>query len=131
MTRSKSNLPAIIIVLWLFLCSPVIGMGQSESHDFITYDTAWNLGSDQHWNMRISRPRNMFNTGSADTASRPMILTMPGMGEFGTTDTTKLEVWGPHYWLNHGWDGSVTLGNGSHYPILITLTYTDHTYTYA
>ncbi|MES1219252.1 MAG: hypothetical protein ABUT20_27345, partial [Bacteroidota bacterium] len=86
--------PAIII-LWLLLCSPLISICQSESHDFITYDTAWDLGANQHWNMRISRPRNMFTTSSADTASRPVILTMPGSGEFGTTDTSKLEAYGP------------------------------------
>src|SRR5882757_7525761 len=120
---------ASIIILCLFLCSPLIGICQSESHDFITYDTSWNLGANQHWNMRISRPRNMFATSGADTASRPVIFTMPGSGEFGTTDTSKLEVYGPHYWLNHGWDGSITLGNGVHYPILITLTYVDATYT--
>jgi hypothetical protein len=67
----------------------------------------------------------MFNPSSPDTASRPVILTMPGQGEWGTTDYSTLQVYGPHYWLNHGWDGSITLGNGTHYPILITLTYVD------
>ncbi|HEY8968715.1 MAG TPA: DUF4402 domain-containing protein, partial [Puia sp.] len=81
--------------------------------------------------MRISRPVYMFTPGNPDTASRPMILTMPGQGEWGTTDYSKLQVWGPHYWLNNGWDGSITLGNGTHYPILITLTYVDAPYTIA
>jgi len=112
------------------LCSPLIGICQAESHDFITYDTTWNLGTPGgRWNMRISRPRNLFNPSSLDTASRPVILTMPGQGEWGTTDYSKLQVYGPHYWLNNGWNGSITLGNGTHYPILITLTYVDGTTT--
>src|SRR5690606_12897847 len=33
----------------------------------------------------------------------------------------NLRKFGPHYWLNNGWDGGVQLGNGKHYPILITV----------
>jgi len=75
--------------------------------------------SGQVFTLRISRPRNYFTTGNADTASRPWILTIPGAGEVGT-DTNKLMLYGPHYWLQHGWDGGVQLGNGRHYPILVT-----------
>lgn len=94
----------------------------SETHDFITYDTTYN-GTFGQWMLRISRPRNMFTAGSADTASRPAIITMPGIGEMGNTDPNNLIKWGPHYWLLNGWDGSVALGNGTHYPILITVSF--------
>jgi hypothetical protein len=62
----------------------------------------------------------MFTKGHPDTASRPAFITMPGLGEMGT-DPSKTRVYGPHFWLKNGWDGSVDLGNGKHYPILITL----------
>jgi len=70
----------------------------------------------------------MFKTGDPDTASRPAIITMPGQGELGVDDLSKLEVFGPHFWLKNGWDGGVTLGNGKHYPILITVCYVNNKY---
>lgn len=93
--------------------------GQSETHNFTTYDTIYN-GPGQVWRIRISRPVNMFTANHPDTASRPAIITMPGLGEVGT-NYLNLQVWGPHYWLNNGWDGSVVTGSGTHYPILITV----------
>lgn len=104
----------IILLLISSLC-----FGQSETHNFTTYDTIYN-GPGQVWRIRISRPVNMFTAGHPDTASRPAIITMPGLGEVGT-NYLNLQVWGPHYWLNNGWDGSVTTGSGRHYPILITV----------
>ncbi len=94
---------------------------QSETHDFITYDTVFNVGyAGLQYRFRISRPANMFTPGHPDTASRPAIITMPGLGEAGT-NLANLQKYGPHYWMNNGWDGSVQLGNGTHYPIIITV----------
>jgi alpha-tubulin suppressor-like RCC1 family protein len=62
----------------------------------------------------------MFTAGHPDTASRPVIISMPGSGEVGT-NPAFLGLFGPHYWLANGWDGGVQLGNGKHYPILITI----------
>jgi hypothetical protein len=45
---------------------------------------------------------------------------MGGIGEIGS-DPNLTAVNGPHYWLAHGWDGSVVLGNGVHYPIIISV----------
>lgn len=90
----------------------------SESNDMITVDTVMKLpgNSEPYWVLRIRRPR-------VDTASRPAIWFMPGAGETGL-DTTgekgKLAAYGPFDEMNRGWDGSITLGNGVHYPILIT-----------
>jgi alpha-tubulin suppressor-like RCC1 family protein len=98
-------------------------LGQSETNNMITYDTVFNTGSGSAthtWTVRITRPVNMFTPNHPDTASRPVIITMPGMGEVGT-DASNLRKFGPHYWLDNGWDGSVVLGNGKHYPILITI----------
>ncbi|RYY19047.1 MAG: T9SS type A sorting domain-containing protein, partial [Chitinophagaceae bacterium] len=108
-----------IIAAIAFLLVSTIGFSQSESHDFITYDTTLNQ-SGMTWTMRISRPRNMFVAGHPDAQPRPLILTMPGQGEVGT-NTSYLTRYGPHYWMNNGWDGSVVLGNGTHYPIIITV----------
>jgi hypothetical protein len=54
-----------------------------------------------------------------DSENRPLIMFSPGQGEMGT-DYSKLQFAGPHFWLNNGWDGGITLANGKHYPILIT-----------
>jgi hypothetical protein len=106
---------------------------QAETHDFITYDTAIQIApcptcALDKWNVRISRPKNMFVAGNADTASRPAIFSMPGQGEHGVNNVAKLQVYGPHYWLSHGWDGGVALPNGKHYPILITSCYINNVY---
>jgi hypothetical protein len=99
----------------------------SETNNLITYDTTYN-GTFGSWMIRITRPSNMFTAGNADTASRPAIITMPGVGEMGNTDPNHLIAYGPHYWLNNGWDGSVTLGNGTHYPILVTVSFINNPY---
>jgi hypothetical protein len=97
---------------------------QSETNNFITYDTTiiyrYNPYLTFTYYLRISRPANLFTSGSADTASRPAIFFMPGVGEMNS-DVTNLYKYGPHYWLMNGWDGSVVLGNGTHYPILISM----------
>lgn len=105
-----------IVILFFTLLS----FGQSETHVFTTYDTTINAGyAGITWRCRISRPTNYFTPNHSDTASRPVIITIPGQGEMGTSYST-LGTWGPHYWMANGWDGSVVLGNGTHYPIIIT-----------
>lgn len=116
--KCTQSLKSVITAI-VFLLMSVIGFSQSESHDFVTYDTTINQNG-MVWTMRISRPRNLFVAGHPDAAPRPLILTMPGMGEVGT-NTAYLTRYGPHYWMNNGWDGGVQLGNGKHYPIIITV----------
>ncbi|HMH33744.1 MAG TPA: hypothetical protein VK543_11980, partial [Puia sp.] len=65
------------------------------------------------WNARMTYYPNR-------TDSSECIIFFPGAGEIGT-DVTKLRIYGPHYWLLNGWNGGVALGNGIHYPILISL----------
>jgi len=96
---------------------------QAESNNMITYDTVFTTGSGSGlhtWTLRITRPLHMFTPNHPDTASRPAIITMPGVGEVGT-NAADARLYGPHYWLDNGWDGSVVLGNGTHYPIIITI----------
>ncbi len=73
-----------------------------------TYDTTF-----AGWNARVT-----YDPSKKDSSE--CIIFFPGAGEVGT-DVTKLRIYGPHYWLLNGWDGSVQLGNGVHYPILISL----------
>ena len=120
-------------LLGLLMLTSVGRAQTSETHNFTTYDTTISIipctyCTADKWNVRISRPTNMFKAGDPDTASRPAIIMMPGQGEQGTTDVSKLVVYGPHYWLNNGWDGGVTLSNGKHYPILITVSYINNYY---
>ncbi len=92
--------------------------GQSEPNNPITYDTtiteSANGEGPMTWQVRITRQQNGDNT------KRPAIFSMPGAGETGT-DPNNLVLYGPHYWLANGWDGGVLLGNGKHYPILVTI----------
>jgi Carbohydrate binding module (family 6)/Secretion system C-terminal sorting domain len=111
-----------LLILGLFVC---VGLhAQSESHVFTTYDTTiiyhYNPYISFTYYLRISRPTDLFTKGSPDTASRPAIFFMPGVGEMNSNQT-NLYKYGPHYWLANGWDGSVVLGNGTHYPILISM----------
>lgn len=117
-----NRLLCLLVVMLTSFCS----FGQSETHDFITYDsvvnytTAYPGSAGGKWTLRISRPRNYFTANHPDTASRQGIFTMPGAGQVGT-DTNYLTAFGPHYWMQNGWDGGVQLGNGKHYPIYITV----------
>ncbi|RYG40735.1 MAG: hypothetical protein EOO01_26680, partial [Chitinophagaceae bacterium] len=90
----------------------------------ITYDTIYTESGGGRWAVRITRPANMFTENHPDTASRPAIIMMPGVGE-AVNDTNQQKAnarkFGPHYWLSNGWDGGVQLANGKHYPILITV----------
>jgi len=90
---------------------------QSETNNPITYDTTISEAANGEgpftWQVRVTRQQN-------DNSQRPAILSMPGSGETGTS-AANLVAYGPHYWLLNGWDGGVKLGNGTHYPIIITI----------
>lgn len=77
----------------------------------ITYDTTI-----AGWNAVVTRDTNHFSK----TDSLQGIIFIPGQGQVGTIPAL-LRVYGPHYWMQHGWDGGVTLGNGVHYPIIISI----------
>src|ERR1700722_50128 len=121
----KPGILLIVFGAWLSAMTvPVRARAQSESHNFVTYDTMYVYHYDAwhsfNYYLRISRPANLFTAGNPDTAMRPAIITMPGVGEM-SSDETNLYKYGPHYYLMNGWDGGVVLGNGTHYPILVTM----------
>src|SRR5580704_2173299 len=115
----------VSVCIALYSSSPVLA--QSESHNFITYDTLFNFNGDE-WMAVISRPANLFTPGNPDTASRPLIISMPGEGQMGSLNYSLLSQYGPHYWLANGWTGGVSLGNGTHYPIVITVGHVTNVY---
>ncbi|HWK04076.1 MAG TPA: T9SS type A sorting domain-containing protein [Puia sp.] len=101
----------------IFFVSALSSFGQTESNAPVTYDTTITekyLNNKAYtWNVRITRQKN-------DKSLRPVIFFIPGSGEVGT-NTAKLTTYGPHYWLKNGWDGGIKIGNGTHYPILVTI----------
>lgn len=109
-------------LIFLLLLLPTILFGQSETNVFTTYDTLLNAGyAGITWRARISRPTNYFTTNHPDTATRAVILTIPGQGEMGTNYGT-LDNWGPHWEIGvRSWNRAVPLANGVHYPIFITV----------
>ncbi len=119
----KANfLPKLFITKRIFWCLVLFAtagpvLGQSETNNPVTYDTTITetvAGQGTlSWLVRITRQQN-------DASQRPVILCIPGSGEVGT-DPANLVKFGPHYWLQNGWDGHVTLDNGVHYPILVTI----------
>jgi alpha-tubulin suppressor-like RCC1 family protein len=94
-----------------------ISSAQSESNNPVTYDTTITEHANNEgpytWTVRITRQKS-------DPSPRPAFFSMPGSGEIGSNQA-NLVKYGPHYWLANGWDGSVKLGNGTHYPILVTV----------
>jgi len=115
----------IATLLFLFLFAITRSQAQtssaSESHNFVTYDTTFNLGyGNLSYILRITRPANMFTANSPDTASRPAIIHMAGSAQTGT-DASLNSAYGPHYLLANGWDGGIPLSNGRHYPIIISV----------
>jgi Carbohydrate binding module (family 6)/Secretion system C-terminal sorting domain len=114
-------------LLCLLFCLYLTGYAQSETHNFVTYDTTFVNSSSDIWNAVITRPTGLFGNGP-DTASRPLIIMMPGVGQMGSSDFSLLTQYGPHYWLANGWDGGVQLGNGKHYPIIISVTHVSNDY---
>src|ERR1700733_4089031 len=105
------------LLILLLLAGPLISLAQSETNNPITYDTTISETANGEgpftWQVRITRQQN-------DMTPRPAIFSIPGSGEVGTS-TANLTLYGPHYWLLNGWDGSVKLENGPHYPVLVTL----------
>lgn len=106
-----------ILLLTIF---SLASSAQSETHDFVTYDTTFSAGG-QIWTARFSRPVEYDNLSHADSEPRPMLLSQQGLGEAGDTSYSQLIKYGPHYWMLNGWDGGITLGNGTHYPLIVTL----------
>jgi len=108
-------------LLLFALLIPLASLAQTESHDFYTKDTILNFATGS-WQVRISAPKS-------DITPRAAIIMAPGQGEMGANAVpSTLGRYGPHYWLGAGWDGSVKLGNGIHYPILITVEYRNNYY---
>lgn len=118
--KTKSFSAFIILFLLSFItCLPFNISAQSESHDFVTYDTTYSSPGGA-WNYRISRPGKMFVSGHPDAVPRAAIIFMVGVKE-ACNCPASLGYNGPHALYPGLWDGGVQLGNGKHYPILISV----------
>jgi alpha-tubulin suppressor-like RCC1 family protein len=115
-----------LILILSFLSASFISFGQTETNNFTTYDTIIQSPtfSSIYFRVRISRPLNMFTANHPDTASRPAFFMIPGQGQMGT-NYANLQSYGPHYWINNGWNRSIVTGSGTHYPILFTIISTN------
>lgn len=106
----------ILFVLCFGYC-----FSQSDSTTFTTYDSTIS-GGGINWNVKITRPLHYFDgTLAVDTGHRQIIMFMCGVGESGPGNFAGLAAIGPHYWLANGWTGRVPLGNGLHFPIIISV----------
>lgn len=82
------------------------------------YDTTFSNGA-QNMQAKVWLPPTYYTN---PTDSFEIIIMFPGLGEWSNSSTTPAEVYGPMaYKLRGGWDGSVVLGNGTHYPIYVTV----------
>lgn len=99
---------------FLLLLSIILSLaGFSQT---VTYDTVIGNSSMGFWPAKITRHVNHWQRDSVQG-----IIFWPGAGEIGN-DVGLLDNHGPHYIINTtGWDGSVVLGNGTHYPVIVSL----------
>lgn len=99
----------------LFAQTTNIYFTASNGRAMRTYDTTFQ-GSGPTWNAKVTMP--VDHDSKLDSTSA--LIGTVGLGEVGN-NWDNLLVSGWHYWLNNGWDGTVSLPNGVHNPIIITL----------
>jgi hypothetical protein len=98
------------LLLILFLL-PLAVIGQS-----LNYDTTFADGAGSNWKASVHLPSDYYTTNKL----YKLIMFIPGTGEIGG-GYAALDTYGPLAYIDGGWGGGVTLGNGTHYPILIAL----------
>ncbi|WP_431214333.1 hypothetical protein ACQ86N_05670 [Puia sp. P3] len=113
---TKTMLAAYLCcVFYLFI--PSTSFAQAEPNNPVTYDTTITEKANGEgpftWNVRITRQKS-------DASQRPGIFFIPGSGEVGT-NAALLRSYGPHYFIANGWDGGIKLGNGTHYPVIVSI----------
>lgn len=86
---------------------------------FTTVDTVFSYGAGT-WKATFRVPANLYAKNGVDSAQ--CIIFFPGAGEAGNGyGPSGLAKYGPLDYVATGWDQSVVLGNGTHYPIVIAL----------
>lgn len=111
----------IALILLIFCISSIfaqstnIFFNAADGRAMRTYDTTI-IGSGATWNARVTLPVDHFSKVDSTSA----LIMVVGLGEANGNWATLADN-GWHYWLANGWDGSVTLPNGVHHPIIITL----------
>ena len=98
-------------ILFILLALPLFSVAQS-----LDYDTTFNDGAGYNWKASVHLPSDYYSSNKY----YKLIMFIPGAGEIGG-GYPALDTYGPLAYIDGGWDGGVTLGNGTHYPILIAL----------
>lgn len=109
----------LIILISLFTLQ---SFAQTESNAQRTVDTLIieNSGNGPCSSGTFATTWRVRFTIALDGSIRPTIAYTNGQGEVGT-DTTNISKFGPYYWKNNGWNGSVKTVNGTHYPNLLCI----------
>lgn len=125
-----------IITIFLLLFAAK-SFGQSEPFVRRTIDTAFEVKNAEDGSsipaLKFPVKITMNSTYYADVArdstlARPVMLFFQGDGEIAsnpynpTTDSTLNNKYGPEFWALNGWDYSVQLNNGTHFPIVVTIS---------
>lgn len=84
-----------------------------------SYDTTITGSSGGAWSVMVDLPGNYYTTGAADSFA--LFLWFTG-NDGANTGHGVLDDQGFHYWIRQqGWDGNITLANGVHRPIYISI----------
>ena len=106
--------------LFILLFLPLFATAQS-----LDYDTTFADGAGYNWKASVHLPSDYYTSNK----QYKLIMFIPGTGEIGG-GYAALDTYGPLAYIDGGWNGGVTLGNGTHYPILIALEpWTDYATT--
>lgn len=107
-------------ILSILFFLPLFGKAQS-----LDYDTTFADGAGYNWKASVHLPADYYTSNKY----YKLIMFIPGTGEIGG-GYPALDTYGPLAYIDGGWNGGVTLGNGTHYPILIALEpWTDYATT--
>jgi hypothetical protein len=98
----------LLVLLVLFICSFSV-KGQT------LLDTTF-----AGWKAVVWLPPAYYLNNNADSSLQCIVFTY-GVTQAGTAPYSSLKTYGPIAYLLGGWNGGVTLGNGTHYPIIIGL----------
>lgn len=93
--------------------------GIAKAQPATSLDTTITGTSGGAWSVMVDLPPDYYTTGAAD--SFMLYLWFTG-NDGGNTGHAVLDDQGFHYWIRQqGWDGNITLGNGVHRPIYISI----------
>lgn len=106
-------------ILFFMLC--LVGMKPMKPNKITTYTGTMVDTTIDGWNAVVYRPDVYWTGGGNPDSALQSIVFSYGAGEIAASYATLRSIGGPIAYLEGGWDGSVSLANGTHYPIVIGL----------